>query len=292
MEDEDEEQADGSHYFIQQYLLSLDITKKLQIMLYFCLRVSPLDKKFKGNIKRCLGWLLDSDIHWVIKANEDLPQEHHQFFLHQLLRRLKYLHTGTISCGPPPQNNNGPPPMATNFGLRHHMIQEVQNSCQFHGLPGDDANRHIDKFLEVTQHMKQNGVFDDALRLSLFPYSLMRHATAWYDRLPRNSIQSFDNMMRKFLSKYFPRSMNDMFYNGLTLRHQDTINVAAGGTFMKKRPEECYDLIENMIAHHNHWDTSTTRDETSRTRAEHGRSKTDPDRKTRPARHKPDRTEG
>nr|GEZ28782.1 reverse transcriptase domain-containing protein [Tanacetum cinerariifolium] len=28
------------------------------------------------------------------------------------------------------------------------------------------------------------------------------------------------------------------------------------GTFMKRRPEECYDLIENMTAHHNDWDTS------------------------------------
>nr|GEU65983.1 hypothetical protein [Tanacetum cinerariifolium] len=57
------------------------------------------------------------------------------------------------------------------------MIQQVQNSCQFHGLPGDDANRHIDKFLEVTQHMKQNEVSNDALHLSLFLYSLTHHAT-------------------------------------------------------------------------------------------------------------------
>nr|GEW16996.1 reverse transcriptase domain-containing protein [Tanacetum cinerariifolium] len=42
----------------------------------------------------------------------------------------------------------------------------------------------------------------------------------------------------------------DTFYNGLTLRHQDTINAASGGTFMKKRPKECYDLIENKTAHH------------------------------------------
>nr|GEY24339.1 reverse transcriptase domain-containing protein [Tanacetum cinerariifolium] len=62
-----------------------------------------------------------------------------------------------------------------------------------------------------------------------------------------------------------PPLVIDTFYNGLTLRHRDTINVAAGGTFMKKRPEECYDLIENITAHHNHWDTLGTRDETSRT---------------------------
>ncbi|GJT08068.1 reverse transcriptase domain-containing protein [Tanacetum coccineum] len=59
-------------------------------------------------------------------------------------------------------------------------------------------------------------------------------------------------------------TQNDTFYNGLTLCHRDTINAAAGGTFMQKTPEECYELIKNMTAHHNHWDTSATRDETSR----------------------------
>ncbi|GKA08900.1 reverse transcriptase domain-containing protein, partial [Tanacetum coccineum] len=215
-------------------------------------------------------------------------------------------------AGPPPPNN-GPPPvvrpneqaprsmeelcqpsidgrgrpiapipiLATDFGLRHHMIQQVQNTCQFHGLPGDDANRHIDKFLEITQHMKQNGVSDDALRLSLFPYSLTHHAIAWYDHLPRNSIHSFDEMMRKFLSRYFPPSMVTKLRNEIMKFeqkpheslfeawerykfHRDTINAAAGGTFMQKSPKECYELIENMTAHHNHWDTSITRDETSR----------------------------
>nr|GEV70120.1 hypothetical protein [Tanacetum cinerariifolium] len=36
-----------------------------------------------------------------------------------------------------------------------------------------------------------------------------------------------------------------------------------GGTFMKRRPEECYDLIENMTAHHNDWDTSVQWSESS-----------------------------
>nr|GEW78426.1 reverse transcriptase domain-containing protein [Tanacetum cinerariifolium] len=158
---------------------------------------------------------------------------------------------------PPPQNNNGPPLMvrpngkvprsmeelclpsingrggpiapiliqATDFGLRHHMIQQVQNTCQFHGLPGDDPNRHIDKFLEITQHMKQNGVSDDALHLSLFPYSLTHHAIAWYDHLPRNSIHSFDDMMRKFLSKYFPPSMDTS-----AIRDETSRNISSTST--------------------------------------------------------------
>nr|GFB57995.1 hypothetical protein [Tanacetum cinerariifolium] len=43
---------------------------------------------------------------------------------------------------------------------------------------GDDANKHLDKFLHVTQSIKVNGVTDDALRLYLFPYSLTHHDTA------------------------------------------------------------------------------------------------------------------
>nr|GEU70534.1 reverse transcriptase domain-containing protein [Tanacetum cinerariifolium] len=121
-----------------------------------------------------------------------------------------------------------------------------------------------------------------------------------------NSINTFEQIAKMFLGKYFPPSMVtklrneitnfrqrpdeslfkawecyklsidrcpnhnmlpitkiDTFYNGLTLRHRDTINVVAGGTFIKRRPKECYDLIEYMTAHHNDWDTSVQRSESS-----------------------------
>nr|GEZ96450.1 reverse transcriptase domain-containing protein [Tanacetum cinerariifolium] len=117
---------------------------------------------------------------------------------------------------------------ATNFGLKNDMIQQVQNSFQFHGQPGDAANKHLDKFLHVTQSIKVNGVTDDALHLYLFPHSLTHHATAWFDRLLRNSINTFEQMAKMFL----------------------------GGTL-------CYNLTENMTAHHNDWDTSAQRSESS-----------------------------
>nr|GFB75537.1 reverse transcriptase domain-containing protein [Tanacetum cinerariifolium] len=183
---------------------------------------------------------------------------------------------------------------ATNFRLKNDMIQQVQNYCQFHRLPGDDPNKHLDKFLHVTRSIKVNWVIDDAFRLYLFSHSLTHHATTWFDHFPRNSINTFEQMAKMFLGKYFlpsmvtklrneitnfrqrpngllfeacerykllidqcpnqnmlPVTQIDTFYNGLTLRHRDTINAAAGGTFMKRRPEECYDLIENMTTHHN-----------------------------------------
>nr|GEZ02222.1 reverse transcriptase domain-containing protein [Tanacetum cinerariifolium] len=213
------------------------------------------------------------------------------------------LQTMDESCQPSLNGRGGPiDPIAiqaTNIGLKNDMIQQVQNSYQFHGLLGDDTNKHLDKFLHVTQSIKVNGVTDDTLRLYLFPLSLTHNTTAWFDRLPRISINTFEQMAKMFLGKYFPPSMVtklrneitnfhqrpdeslfkawecyklsidrclnhrmlpvtqiDNFYNSLTLRHRDTINAAAGGTFMKRRPKECYDLIENITAHHNDWDTS------------------------------------
>ncbi|KAK1397734.1 Mitogen-activated protein kinase [Heracleum sosnowskyi] len=40
--------------------------------------------------------LMESDLHQVIRANNDLTPEHHQFFLYQLLRSLKYMHSANV----------------------------------------------------------------------------------------------------------------------------------------------------------------------------------------------------
>nr|GEY69690.1 reverse transcriptase domain-containing protein [Tanacetum cinerariifolium] len=49
------------------------------------------------------------------------------------------------------------------------------------------------------------------------------------------------------------RTMEELFQPSLNGR----------GTFMKWRPKECYDLIENMTTHHNDWDTSDQPSESS-----------------------------
>ncbi|RLN23231.1 mitogen-activated protein kinase 16 [Panicum miliaceum] len=40
--------------------------------------------------------LMESDLHQVIKANDDLPAEHHQIFLYQMLRGMKYIHAANV----------------------------------------------------------------------------------------------------------------------------------------------------------------------------------------------------
>ncbi len=58
-------------------------------------QVFPSRKLFRdqGVLKIIFILRMLSDVQ-VIKANDDLTAEHHQFFLYQMLRGLKYIHTG------------------------------------------------------------------------------------------------------------------------------------------------------------------------------------------------------
>ncbi|CAA2982859.1 mitogen-activated kinase 9-like [Olea europaea subsp. europaea] len=40
--------------------------------------------------------LMETDLHHVLKTNDDLTPGHHQFFLYQLLRALKYIHSANV----------------------------------------------------------------------------------------------------------------------------------------------------------------------------------------------------
>nr|GEX87572.1 hypothetical protein [Tanacetum cinerariifolium] len=104
---------------------------------------------------------------------------------------------------------NGDPPVPN--------LRTMEELCQpFLNGRGDNANKHLDKFFHVTQSIKVNRVVDDALRLYVFPHSLTHHATAWFDHLPRNSIDTFEQMAKMFIGKYFPLSMVTKLRNEIT----------------------------------------------------------------------------
>ncbi|GJY78761.1 reverse transcriptase domain-containing protein [Tanacetum coccineum] len=136
-----------------------------------------------------------------------------------------------------PNNNNGPPPAGPIPQNPAPDLRTMEEMCQPTMLGrGDDANKHIDKFLTVSQNMKQNGVPHDVLRLCLFPYSLTHHATAWFDRLPKNSIHSWEDMVTKFLSKYFHPSMGALPSNTIPNPREDIKVITTRSGITLARP--------------------------------------------------------
>ena len=95
---------------------------------------------------------------------------------------------------------------AHNFELKPTLINMIQSSMQFGGLPNEDPNLHLKKFLRLTDTIKYNGVTTDAIRLRLFPFSVTEKVNEWFANMTPNSIYTWDDLTRHFLGKYFPPS--------------------------------------------------------------------------------------
>ena len=105
---------------------------------------------------------------------------------------------------------------ANHFEFKPMMFQMLQTVGQFNRLPHEDPHLHLKQFLEIASNFKIPGVTDDAFRLRLFPYSLKDRARAWLNSLEPNSLNSWNELAEKFLTKYFPPTKNAKMRNDIT----------------------------------------------------------------------------
>jgi len=85
------------------------------------------------------------------------------------------------------------------------LIQLIQGNL-FHGLPNDDPYAHLATYIEICNTIKIVGVPEDAIRLGLFSFSLSGKAKRWLHSFKGNSLRTWDEVVEKFLKKYFPES--------------------------------------------------------------------------------------
>jgi len=85
------------------------------------------------------------------------------------------------------------------------LIQLIQNNM-FHGLPNENPYAHLATYIEICNTIRLAGVPEDAIRLSLFSFSLFGEAKRWLHSFKGNSLKTWDEVVEKFLKKYFPES--------------------------------------------------------------------------------------
>ncbi|XP_027364421.1 uncharacterized protein LOC113871528 [Abrus precatorius] len=115
---------------------------------------------------------------------------------------------------------------ANNFELKPTLIIMVHNSIQFEGMPNENPNMHLTKFLRLTDTIKYNRVSNDAIRLHQFPFSVSERV--------------------------------QIFYSGLSIHNRTTIDDAAGGSLIRKDPDDAYRLIDEMASASFQWHTTDT----------------------------------
>ncbi|GJV63840.1 reverse transcriptase domain-containing protein [Tanacetum coccineum] len=104
---------------------------------------------------------------------------------------------------------------ANNFEIKHGLLNLVQNK-QFFGHDKEDPHAHIRYFNKITSTMKFPNVPSTSVKLMLFPFSLEGAARIWLDKEPPRSILTWDDLVSKFINKFFPPSKTTNLRNEIT----------------------------------------------------------------------------
>jgi hypothetical protein len=94
------------------------------------------------------------------------------------------------------------------------LITMVQVS-PFCGKAHKDANAHLRHFLDICSTFTIKGVTQEAIRLLLFPFSLLGKAKQWFYS-NSNAVDTLDKCFNAFLVKFFPTGKTNALHNKIS----------------------------------------------------------------------------
>ncbi|KAH9717584.1 hypothetical protein KPL71_021883 [Citrus sinensis] len=163
-----------------------------------------------------------------------------------------------------------------NFELQSGMIHLLPT---FHGLAGEDPNKHLKEFHVVCSTIKPAGVSEEQVKLMAFPFSLADSAKEWLYYLPSASkagsirkeicgirqyngepLYDYWERFKKLCASCPHHQISDQlliqyFYEGLLPMDRSMIDAASGGALVDKTPEAARNLIANMAANSQQFNT-------------------------------------
>nr|GFC35886.1 reverse transcriptase domain-containing protein [Tanacetum cinerariifolium] len=99
---------------------------------------------------------------------------------------------------------------ANNFELEHGLINLV------FGHDKEDPHAHIRYFNKITSTMRVLNVPSSSIKLMLFPFSLDGATRIWLEKEPPRSIQTWDDLVSKFINQFFSPSKTTNPRNEIT----------------------------------------------------------------------------
>ncbi|GJX50287.1 reverse transcriptase domain-containing protein [Tanacetum coccineum] len=149
------------------------------------------------------------------------------------------------------------PILANQFELKIGLLNLV-TAIAFHGFENDDPHSHIRRFTKITQTFILNNISVDVVKLLLFPFSLEGAARTWLEKEPPNSITTWNDLVSKFVNRFFPPSKTTNLQNEITRfqqrfgetfaeawdRFKDLLNKS-NGNFLTRNTQEALTIIEN-----------------------------------------------
>ena len=125
---------------------------------------------------------------------------------------------------------------AANISYPHSLIQLIQGNL-FHGLLNEGPYAHLATYIEICNTVKIAGVPENAIRLNLFSFSLAGEAKRWLHSFKGNSLRTWEEVVEKFLKKYFHKSKTAKGKMEISLFHQ----------FLDESLSEAFDRFHELL---------------------------------------------
>ena len=110
---------------------------------------------------------------------------------------------------------------ANDYELEPALITMVQQN-QFAGNSTENPNEHLGRFLRIANSIKLSGVKPEVIQLQLFPFSLRDVAITWFNSLPLESVNTWEELMRAYFNRFFIPSLQSK-------QRREFINSKHGG---------------------------------------------------------------
>uniref|UniRef100_A0A2N9GTH3 Integrase catalytic domain-containing protein n=1 Tax=Fagus sylvatica TaxID=28930 RepID=A0A2N9GTH3_FAGSY len=171
------------------------------------------------------------------------------------------------------------PPNAPHVEIKQGLMAILPD---FRGLENENPYVHVRAFKEVIGSFYVQNVIETA-KLRFFPFSLKDKAKGWLYTVKPRSIGSWGEMTQEFYKKFFPPHKDtynfcpthgydtwrlvSYFYEGLQPRDRQFVQIACGGEFLQKEPEDAMDYLDEIAENSNTWNGPSPLDSTNRNRS-------------------------
>ena len=141
--------------------------------------------------------MLDQGIH--SEANHECAAK--VFKEHDTMENLwnSFIHNKYAAIKPPAINAN-------DFELNPALIIMVQQN-RFAGHPTENPSEHLGRFMRIADSNKMSVVKQEVIQLQLFPFSLRDMVITWFNSLPLESVNTWEELMRASFNRFLIPSL-------------------------------------------------------------------------------------
>ena len=128
---------------------------------------------------------------------------------------------------------------ANNFELKPALITMVQQH-QYTRNPSEDPNEHMGRILRMENTVKLNGVRPEVIKLQLFPFSLRDVAATWFESLPYESVNNWEELVEAYMSRFFPPApTSEMRWDIIVFKQGDDESLYTSWERFKRLLKRC-----------------------------------------------------